>query len=262
MPKKNKKWQTYVKEQQDAYGISRKKRKGKTIKIETFLLIKFLLVIAIPIFYFVYAPLLLPILILYVGLFFLARMAEMETNKSVIKANRIGIFKLDSALALILIIIALVGAIGSVSTKRHVGMFENSDRPAFAQMAQNRDFKKIKSNRFWKQVETFFVNWGSLLTGDRGLSSSSNKGKFGFEKPPEGFVSDKFKPTGDKMKFSMENVPVKYVLSSILSTVDTVLVFAVFRLRTSFAIGVVDKEKQIRNANERRYKRKSGRVFG
>jgi len=260
MSNKTKKKQILLKEKQDAEGISRKKSKGKEISIETFMLIKILLLIAIPVVYFIYSPLLLVLMILYVCLFFLARMAERKTNKSVIKSNHIHISKFDSALALILIIVAFCGAIGTVTSTQQKGTFERFEKAEITEFIKDKKFGDIKKDNFWNNVGTFFTNFGSLLTGSRNSSTPFGIADFGFEKPPEDFIANaedfqlemKDFPKQDgfkfsKKNFSMDNVPVKYVFSSILSTINTILIFTVvgFGVASIVVIGIKKRNFEI-----------------
>ncbi len=121
-----KKKRIQIMEQQDAEGISRKRWKH-TLNPNIFILIKTILIILIPIIYFVYSPILILVMVSYVGVYFLAQMAEHSLNKSVIRANHIHIFKFDSAIALIIIVISIFGVCLSTTNKTKDSVFEKMD---------------------------------------------------------------------------------------------------------------------------------------
>jgi len=220
------------KELQDAQGLSRKKWKFN-ISPKIFFILKLSLVVAIPIFYFIYSPLLVLLMIFYVALFFMAFMTEHQLNKSVIKSNHIHIPKFDSAIALILIVIAFCGVCSSGMNKTKTGLFDNSTSTEISTIVRNKDFDSLRSSNWWRTFTQSLTNLGTLLTGERSIFGSS-KGNFNFGtmEPPTDFPSnsDEVPPTqtgrGDR-KMSMDDVPVSYMFSSILSSVDTVLIFAV-----------------------------------
>src|SRR5574344_1787287 len=114
-------------EEQDAQGISRKTF-NHSISLEFFIAVKILCIASIPILYFVYSPLLIVSVLAYVFLFFISILAERKINKSVIKSNHIKIFKLDSAVALLIIIISLFGVCIGGTNKVKSGNFENMEQ--------------------------------------------------------------------------------------------------------------------------------------
>jgi len=221
-------------ESMDARGISRKKWKftyspGKFIKI------KAVLIALIPIAYFIYSPLLVVVMILYVGLFFLAIGTERTMNKSVIKSNHIKIPKYDSAIALLLVTIALLGSIFGVSDGRH-GKFANT---------------------FLSKISTSLSNFGSLLTGKRALIGGAPGFGFGTAPtPPDGFVAnasefqdmmgDMPSGGGGKPDFNLDisNIPIEFMFSQILSTVQTALVFAVAGIGIASLLFTIKKMKK------------------
>ncbi|MFA6801398.1 MAG: hypothetical protein WCR19_04765 [Acholeplasmataceae bacterium] len=204
-------------EKMDSEGISRKKWKF-TYSPDKFIKIKIGLIILIPIVYLLYSPLLVVVMLLYIGLFYLAIATERKMNKSVIKSNHIKIPKFDSAIALLLVVIALLGSIFGVSNGR-VGRF---------------------SNTLWSKITTSLSNFGSLLTGQRALIGGKLSFLFGTAPtPPDGFIasSSEFQNQmgdmppggGGRPDFNLDitNIPIEFMFSQILSTVQTALVFAV-----------------------------------
>ena len=250
-------------ELQDAKGISRKKWKH-TMNPNLFILIKLIIIALIPIFYFVYSPLLIFVFIAYIGLFFLARMAERSMNKSVIKSNHIHISKIDSGVAMIIVIIALCGGLLSATQKNAKSAFQGMPQTEFSQKRGNMDFSSLKKQAEWAQFKQKLINIGSLLTGERNLFKEEKTFKFTPAERPKNFIKDKseipelpadfdpssfggfggggsgfgggfggegnFMPGGGRGKnfnFSFDNIPINYVTSSTMSTISTVLIFSV-----------------------------------
>ncbi len=247
--KRSKKKKQLRMEEQDAKGISRKKW-NHTISLKLFVVLKLVCIISIPIVYFVYSPLLVLCMLCYIGLFFLAIMAERRINTSIIKSNHIKIPKLDSALALILVVVAIFGSIISGTSKTKESTFKNMPNFKFSQNT-NMDFGKIKRQSWLNSVATDLKTFGSILTGERSIFGDG-KQEFGRIKAPENFVVDKNNipemPSGEtpdfsemgeggfdmsnfpkrpNIDFSMKDVPVEYMFSSITTTVITVLIFSV-----------------------------------
>ncbi len=232
MKRSKKKLQQKI-EQQDVLGISRKKW-NHTIPLEVFVALKFVCIILIPIVYFVYSPLLVVCMFAYVGLFFLSIMAERGMNKSVIKSNHIKIPKMDSALALIVIVIAFFGVCMGGTAKVKTPNFSNT-----AQIGNFKeiDFGGIRKDSWWRDFKSSLTNFGSLLTGERSIFGSGKK-DFGMMKPPADFISDmgdipnmpsngEGRPSMPKFDFNIDDLPVEYMFSSIISTVNTAIIFSV-----------------------------------
>lgn len=285
MASRSKKKENSQKMTQDSHGISRKKEKH-TFPPTLFIIFKLILIGLIPILYFVYSPLIIFDLILYVSLFFIARITEKTVNKNVARSSHIHIFKADSALALIIILIAVFGVFLNLSNKTKKSTFDgipsdkmelfmknfdenlsssNSERPSFPgggfpfpgggfsfesddsssneklNLPSFKDMKKFgKTNQFLSVLK----NLGSVLTGERNVFSSKNS--FGITAKPENFIksSEEFKNLNfedsnmsekedikasfekRKNNFSMDKIPIEYMSSSAISSVNTILVFS------------------------------------
>lgn len=190
-------------ENMDAKGISRKKHKHE-IPFKVFFLLKAIGIVLIPIIYFVYSPFLALVIIYYIALYFIAFFCENSLNKSVIKSNYIKIPKFDSAIALIALVIGLYSSITNINDR--VGHFANT--------------------WFQKFVQTI-KNIGSLQTGQRTLFGPTSIFKFGPIDKPDNFVPMGEKPDFKPEEFSMDNIPVEFMFSQILSTAVTVLIFSI-----------------------------------
>ena len=187
------------KEFQDAHGISRKEQSNQ-FSPNLFIAIKIALVVLIPIVYFVYSPALIFLMILYACLFFVARLAENSLNKSVIRSNHIKLPKFDSAIALLVVVVAICGTFVSATKNTKSGTFDNFDTTKIESFMNNKDFdvSEIKKQATIQKIKTYAVNMGSLLTGERNVfsklfSNDKNGGsfKFGTGKPPSDFISNK-----------------------------------------------------------------------
>lgn len=206
------------KERQDALGISRKRYKF-VVSPKLFLILKAVAVVSLPIVYFVYSPLLVVDMLLFVALFFLAIGCEHGMNKSVIRSNHIHIPKYDSAVALVLVCISFFQAVFGSSG----GSAARFARSLFRQVVQ-----KIKS-------------FGALQTGIRTVFGSSAGFQFGSMEKPDNFVpsGEAFRdqmggmPPGDMpggrpdFEVSMDNVPVEFMFSQVYSTIATLLIILV-----------------------------------
>ena len=252
---------------QDAQGISRKKWKH-TMNPNLFILIKFIIIALIPIFYFVYSPLLIFIFIAYVGLFFLARMAERSMNKSVIRSNHIHISKFDSGVALIVVIIALFGGLLSTTQKNVKSSFQGMPQTEFFQKRGDMDFSSFKRKSQWNQAKQKLISIGSLLTGERNLFKEEKTFNFTPAERPKDFITDKsqipelpadfdpssmggfdgnFKPGGGRGKnfdFSFDDIPIDYVTSSTMSTISTVMIFSVAGLGLVSILAIYVKKRK------------------
>ena len=271
MASSSKKKKLHRMEMQDAQGISRKKWKH-TMPPNLFIAIKLVLIILIPIVYFAYSPLLIFVFMAYVSLFFMARLAERSLNKSVIRSNHIHISKFDSGVALIIVLIALFGGLLSTTKKNQSSKFEGMPETEFSQFRGNMDFDEIKKQATLSQIKSSLKSIGSLLTGERNIFAEEQQFNFTPAKPPEDFISDKseipempedfdfdFENMGDfpfggrgmDFKFSMDNIPLNYVGSSTLSTINTILIFSVAGLGLCSLLSIYLKKRKFeREMNE------------
>lgn len=202
-------------ELQDAKGISRKKFRF-IVTSKKYYTIKITLLILIPISYFVYSPLLAFVMIAYFLSYFLSIGYEHSLNKSVIRQNHIRLPKSDHGLALILVVISLFGTLFG-QTQGRMGRF---------------------SNTITMKIWMGFQNFGSLLTGNRQLFGL-RMFRFGLKERPHGFIPNGgsfnemqgqmpppmgFENRRPPMNFDLNNVPIEFMFSQILSTVTTLLI--------------------------------------
>ncbi len=234
---------------EDDLGILRKKTR-RTMSIKMFKRIKIVLAALIPLIYFIYSPLLLPLFLCYVALYFIARSIEKSVNKNLRKEYYINIPKFDSVLAFIAIIITVAGIMLSLfATTMKGGMFEGkSDEQIRAEMEERgmsdsaidnmlermakRPMNNSRKNILIKNAFTmlsgeriFFEEQGGMGR-DRGfprdgmVSGDSQSEDF---VPPEGEI----RPERSNMMDFANNIPFDRIFSQIASSVNTVIVFLV-----------------------------------
>ena len=192
-------------EKEDSLGISRKKLKG-AMNEKVFIILKIISIILIPIIYFIYSPLLIFAVIFSSLMIIFANMTEKKINHTYIKSNHMKISKLDSIVAIIVILVTISGAIINSNTK-----------------------KKMSNDNIIIEINQSFKNIGSCLTGSRSIFKNNNLGMhFGTKdfdpkkmpsSPPEGG-----RPPKD---FSIENLPLDILFSHMISSINSVLVFMI-----------------------------------
>lgn len=255
MAKRSKKALDWKKQMQDSKGIKRTNWKH-SMDPNLFILLKLGCIILIPIIYFVYSPLLILVLLAYASFFFLTIMAERKLNKSVIKKNHITIPKFDSAIALVIVIIATVGIFFANNSNQKRSTFASLPETQIEEFSDKPDFKLAKKSTFWITVKQTLTNLGSCLTGTRSVFGESVH-EFGSMQPPEDFVSDSSElqeeihnmpnPSQD-FDFDISDLPVEYMFSNILSTVNSALIFLVTGLGLTSLVFVVIKRHKFETA--------------
>jgi hypothetical protein len=243
--KNSKKKQIKKMEWEDDQGILRKK-KTNVMSIKTYKILKLISIALIPISYFIYSPLLLPVCIAYFALFFVAKSIERGTNKSLKKEYYISIAKFDSVFAFVAIIIAVVGLVLSLSTtSMKGGMFEGKsdeeisaemeergmDEDKIEEMIERMGERNIGNSMLAKQVK----NVCSMLTGERVFFTSygnTGMGGGGGGKRPtmnlgiqDGSTISAL-PEGGTMDFA-KDIPFSMIFSNIASSVNTVVIFLI-----------------------------------
>lgn len=199
--------------------------------------LKIACVAAVPLLYFVYSPLLIVPMLVYVALFYLGLGVEREINRNVIRRNRIRLVRIDSVLALIVVVIAIAGTAVSANSKIRPGGFAHMDDETVQELIDDADFSAARRRSAWVGFTQKVADFGSLLTGRRSVFSGMRR--FATVDPPENFGP----PPGEMPDFG--DMPFDYVISSVLSSINTVLVFGtaaagllsllVYRRRKKFA---------------------------
>lgn len=192
-------------ENQDAKGISRKELKG-ALNPKIFIILKIISIVMIPISYLLFSPLLIVCVIFSILMFVFASMTEKHINHTFIKSNHIKLLKIDSIIAVIVLLIAIAGFTMSFMTKR-----------------------KMPFGGTGMQILIKMENFGACQTGRRSLIKLAGLGmKFGNVSfpdkmptmPPAGFKKPDFKP-------SLDDIPLEAVLSQTISAINTVLIFSI-----------------------------------
>ena len=182
--------------------------------------LKIACVAAVPVLYFVYSPLLIVPMLVYVALFYLGLGVEREINRNVIRRNRIRLVRIDSVLALIVVVIAIAGTAVSANSKIRPGGFAHMDDETVQELIDDADFSAARRRSAWIGFTQKVADFGSLLTGRRSVFSGTRR--FATVDPPEDFSP----PPGDMPEMpDLGDMPFDYVVSSVLSSINTVLVF-------------------------------------
>lgn len=206
-------------EVEDDLGIRRGAKKRFVVPNKVYILIKIVLIAAIPAVYFLCSPLLILVVLAYFGLIVITRNIEKNFNLGLKKDLRIRLPKADSLLCLLLVIITAAGvAVSSVSMTQKGSMFEGFDDSQLEEVVEEGAFSS--SDFVWMQVWTKVKDVGTLMTGTRYLFQEQRGfGGFGGE-PPEGFSP----PSGADMpdlSELLEDMPFSVMFGSIVKAVDT-----------------------------------------
>lgn len=193
-------------EKEDSLGIVRKKLKGGMDE-KIFLILKIISILAIPLTFFIYSPFLIFAVFFSALMFVFATMAERKINHTFIKANHMKISKLDSVVAIIVILVTIAGVIINANTK-----------------------KKMNFSNFEIEFKQVLTNFGSCLTGKRSIIKTFGMGMHFGMKDFDPSKMPKMPPQGMMMPpkyFSIEDLPLDIVFSKMISSVNTVLLFMV-----------------------------------
>jgi len=236
-------------EVEDDLGILRKKT-HKVMSLKTFKIIKIVLIALLPLAYFIYSPLMLPLAICYFLLYFIALSIEKNANRNLKKEFYISIPKFDSVLSLIAVIITVAGVfLGMFTTTMKGGMFEDKtdeeirtemeerglDDTQIDQMIERMQSREAGSGKTTMVIKNAFT----MLSGERVFFSStetekdmgarpqgmmqggSGDGEF---TPPDGAINENGR--GNMMELA-DNVPFEKIFSQVASSINTVIIFLV-----------------------------------
>ena len=220
---------------EDDLGIKRTKKKKFVLPIKVYKIIKLCLIIAIPVVYFLCSPLLILVMLAYIGLLIVTHSIEKEYNKGLKKDLRTALPKTDSILCILVVVIAVVCvAVSSFSTTQRGSPFEGMTE---TEIEETIDLPKFdKGDMVWRKIENGIKNVATLSTGTRYLFQSERafgrgRGPGGgmpdFE-PPEGFTppSGGMKEPPDMNKM-LQNMPFSMVFESIIKAVNTGMIVIV-----------------------------------
>jgi hypothetical protein len=275
------------KEYEDANGIRRRINSGYNdgLSLKTIKILKTILLISIPIVYFVYSVLLLPIVVIYGLLYLPIKNKERNLNYGVRDELRIALPKFDSIIALILIVVvgALIG-ISSLTTSEQNSMFAGKSQTQIYAILQARGMSETQAKNMAKnianssasmtQAERLLTQAGTLLTGERVLFETKNADMMGLGgKRPSitrtedgktiirnggngGMPNGKFtrppngagRPSGFKSG-GFGSVNIQQSLNEVFSTINIVLLLVVF-------VGGIFSVCAIKNNGESRVKRR------
>ena len=208
-------------EVEDDLGIKRGTKKRFVVPNKVYILIKIILIAAIPVVYFLCSPLLIVVVLAYFGLIVITNNIERNYNLGLKKELHIHLPKTDSLLCLVLVLITVVGVVvSSVSMTQRSSMFEGFDDSQLEDVIDEGDFSS--ADFVWMQIWTKTKDFGTLMTGTRYFFQEQRGfgGFGGFGEPPEGFTP----PSGSDMPDMSElldNMPFSIIFESIIKAVDT-----------------------------------------
>ena len=189
-------------EQQDIKGISRVKIKG-TMDPKVFLILKVISGILILFFYILFSPLLLLAIIFNVFMILFASKTEKKINHTFIKSNHLKILKLDSIISIIVILITIAGVIINSNSKRH-----------------------INSSDLGEKIIEVVRNASSCLTGNRRMFGGMSM-HFGTKDFDPSMMPNQMKEPPKMSDMDLSHIPVEVILSKMISTFNTVLIFLI-----------------------------------
>ena len=188
------------------------------------------MIIAIPVVYFLCSPLLILVMLAYIGLLFITHSIEKEYNKGLKKDLRTALPKTDSILCILVVIIAVACvAVSSFSTTQRVSPFEGMTQTEIEETIELPKFDK--GDMALRRVGRAIKNVATLSTGTRYFFKSERAFGKGFGggmpdfQPPEGFTPPSGMPDGmgkpPDMTQMLENMPFSMVFESIIKAVNT-----------------------------------------
>lgn len=219
---------------EDDLGIKRTKKKKFVLPIKAYKIIKLCLIIALPIVYFLCSPLLILVVLAYVGFLFVTHSIEKEYNKGLKKDLRTALPKTDSVLCILVVIIAVVCVgVSSFSTTQKRGAFEGMNETQIEETIDMPEFSK--ADMVWRRIENGLKDVATLGTGTRYLFQSERTfgrgrdlggGMEGME-PPEGFTPPSGGMEKPDMNEMLQNMPFSMVFESIIKAVNSGMVVVV-----------------------------------
>ena len=206
-------------EVEDDLGIKRGTKKRFVVPNKVYILIKIILIAAIPAVYFICSPLLVVVVLAYFGLIVITNNIEKNYNLGLKKELHIHLPKTDSLLCLLLVLITVVGVVvSSVSMTQRSSMFEGFDDSQLEDVIDEGDFSS--ADFVWMQIWTKTKDFGTLMTGTRYFFQEQRGFGGPGGEPPEGFSP----PSGSDMPDMSElldDMPFSIIFESIIKAVDT-----------------------------------------
>ena len=229
--KNSKKDRIYRMEVEDDLGIRRGRKKRFVLPNRVYILVKLVLIAAIPAVYFLCSPLLAVVVLAYFGLIVITNNIEKNFNLGLKKSLQIHLPKADSLLCLLLILITVVGmVVSSVSMTQKSSRFEGFDESMLEDVIDNEDISE--AGIVWMQIWTKTKDFGTLMTGtrylfieQRGFGSFGGPGGPGGE-PPEGFSPPTSGGMPD-MSELLDDMPFSIIFESIIKAVDSGLLVVI-----------------------------------
>lgn len=236
---------------QDALGISRKKKGYIDFNWKTYYTVKIALIACIPVLYFLYSPLLLVAVLAYaVAVGFMNRNKELALNDNFRKDCQVKLPGYDVVIAVIVVLAGVIGMIAVTFLQKSNGsMLGEFDDDALEKF---KNGNLNPGNSAWREIKQFFVNLGSVMTGERSLFRSL---RIGMKAPPDGGSAP---PSSFEFRksISISDMPLSFIFSTIFATLNTILIWGVSLLGGLSFIGIkkVRRKTQSERGKNKRYR--------
>ncbi len=232
-------------------GLSSNRKKG--LSLTAYIYIKIGLLIALPLVYFLYSPCTIFVIAGFIFSYILGFKAERTENQSVAKANRISIFKVDAALALIVVVVAVGGMISDTFSVTSHSFMQDLVTSDFDEDDDN--YSEMQWRMFWRSLKEDVVTLGSLSTGNRSFLDylGVTGGEFSFSKGerPEGGSGGPPGGGGPPPNLSVDDLPIEYLTKTVLSMVNTILIACVFVGGIMSLVLIYVKKNKMKKEEER-----------
>ena len=206
-------------EVEDDLGIKRGAKKRFVVPNKVYILVKIILIAAIPAVYFICSPLLIVVVLAYFGFIIITNNIEKNFNLGLKKELHIHLPKTDSLLCLLLVLIAVTGiVVSSVSMTQRNSMFEGFDDSQLESVLEEGDFSS--ADFVWMQIWTKAKDFGTLMTGTRYFFQERRGFGGPGGEPPEGFAPPSGSDRPD-MSELLDDMPFSVIFESIIKAVDT-----------------------------------------
>jgi len=184
-------------QREEAFGVSADGTavKKRLVNYKNLMLIKLVMACLLPLVYFIFSPLLFPLVLLYALLYFPARKIEKKANKGLRKDLWISVPRLDSIIAAGLVVIVLFGLIMTVSTTaaKEPGIFEGKTKTQVVSIVNSSyglDLPKAKSaadtleksGMTMSRGKKYLIQGSTMFTGEWIFFQPVNRAVVGYGK--------------------------------------------------------------------------------
>lgn len=237
-------------QKQDALGIKRRKKNYIHIDRHVYKIFKIASAVVIPVLFFLYSPVLIAAVVAYVATVCVFNInAEREMNDNYRSDCCVNMPRYDVVVAGLAVVLTVAGLIVSECFSKNVGGMLNDFSSEELEDFMDGGVLPVNFSGDWFRAREILVNLGSLMTGERSLFSSL---RIGMQAPP-GFGGG-----GGGMpmpEISIADLPLSFVFSTLFSTLNSIIVFAVAVLAL-LSLRSVKKVYRIADTGEGRTRKK------